>query len=380
EDRRCPYDRRGQPLEKLGLCPALHRRGDRRHRRSDRGPQHEAARGGRPRAEAALPRHGPARRRRRLGQPLQGQLPEPEPGDGRDRDGLLGYPRQEPGRADLAAARWQGPAPHPGLRQRLVQGPARPRVLRRGGAGGGRARLHRAQVRPLRKRLPLHRRRRAAPVAGDRGGGPRRGRGVGRPPDRGARPLLRLDRDRGRPGARRVPPVLVRDADDVDRARRDGRGGAGHPGAGRRRRALLCQGGLCQVAGAAGDRRRAAGDPPLRRRLGLDQDRRPGRGVRGVRRPPQRPEPVHHRRQRPRRGGPAEPPDPGVLRRLPRPVEPGDHERHRPHRRRVHRGAGRPRLRRRPGRGGDGEVPLRRAQLPAPVRGRLGAPRFPGRL
>ena len=92
------------------------------------------------------------------------------------RDGVLGHHRQGARPARVPAAGRRGPRPDQGLRQRLVHGRAHARGVPRGGAAGGRARLPRAQVRPVR-RGPLRARPRRADALGRAGrGGARRRR------------------------------------------------------------------------------------------------------------------------------------------------------------------------------------------------------------
>ena len=149
-------------------------------------------------------------RRRHDARPVPGRQ-HGDDGDQRRRDRALGHRRQGLRPARLPAPWGALPPAHPGLRQRLVRRREHARGVRRAGAGRGRARLRRAEVRPVWHRLegPVGRGARVRGRCGRRRA--RGGRTPGAPDDRVPRPAVGRQRPgddprtralRARPGAR----------------------------------------------------------------------------------------------------------------------------------------------------------------------------------
>ena len=150
-----------QSLEELGVRPAGDRRGRLRRRRGHRQRLRRDDRDGDPRARGHLRRArshaGRAARRAHAPRRLYRRRPDPPRSARGDRDRLLGHRRQERRQARACAHGRPGARSRARLRQRLVPGRAHA-----GGDGGsgpqrGRAGLHGAQVRSLRRHL-AHRR------------------------------------------------------------------------------------------------------------------------------------------------------------------------------------------------------------------------------
>ena len=209
---------RGQRLEELAVRPGRHRRGHprlsaRARSTASRRPSRPRSRSSRdaylgldpPRRRAAAPADGPRRLLRRR--------PDPHGGRRRDRGRLLGHRRQGGRAAGPRAPRRPVPRPRPRLRQRLVPDRrARRRPSRSRPATVVAARLHGAQVRPVRGRVAGPGPPRGGPLDRHRARGARRGRPGRRPDDRGPQPLQRVDGAADRRPAGRVPAGLVRGA------------------------------------------------------------------------------------------------------------------------------------------------------------------------
>ncbi|CAA9569629.1 MAG: Gluconate dehydratase, partial [uncultured Thermomicrobiales bacterium] len=299
EDHRRPH-RRDQGPRLLDLRPRLHRR--RADRQRGVHPRRRGLPGDGPRPGAVHPRGGPARRRHAVREDAPGPTLRRRDGGGhgdgddRHRDRALGPRRQGPRRPGLPPARRQVPRHGPPLlrqprRQGLLAG-----VLRPAGAGGGRARLRRDQVRRRRDagRVPQRPLELARLGGGDRLDGragrrrPGGGGADGRPGDRHARPLRHRERDRRGAGDGALPAPVAGGAGAARERGGDAGGEAGLAGAALRGREPLPAVGLPRSARAAGGRLHHAGHPEVRRAVGVPQDRQPGRDLLRPARPAQR--------------------------------------------------------------------------------------------